>query len=187
MFWFVLREESGISFQQHPPSVVVVVVVLYSKLATKRIYWNPSLQLSEWQQRRLLLRFASAVENYKQVIWSCSGKEEWEWGGNPFACQRAHSCIFPSAAASSTFHVFPPLQFTMFNCQKKKKTERKRCRYHGGSWTQNKVQPCLWQKHAFVWGLGNVGQFITSLPSFAVSDIPRDSSLSSQVIALFLS
>lgn len=181
MFWFVLREESGISFQQHPPSVVV----LYSKLATKRIYWNPSLQLSEWQRRHLLLRFASAVENYKQPIWSCSGKEEWEWGETLLPAKE-HSRVFSPPLPPLPPIFFPPLRFTIFSCQRKKKKreERKRCRYHGGSWSQTKVQPCLWQKHAFVWGLSNVGQFMTSLPSFAVSDVPWDSSLSSQVIFL---
>lgn len=43
-------------------------------------------------------------------------------------------------------------------------------------------------KACFGWGIDcNVGQLITSLPFFLVSDIPWDSSLSSQALALFLS
>lgn len=60
--------------------------------------------------------------------------------------------------------------------QKKGKRKKKKC------------SPVYDKKHAFVWGLHcNVGHFITSLLFLAVSDIPWDSSLSSQALALFLS
>ena len=52
---------------------------------------------------------------------------------------------------------------------------------------EKKCSPVYDKKHAFVWELHcNVGHFITSLLFLAVSDIPWDSSLSSQALALFL-
>lgn len=123
MFWFVLREESGVSFQQHPPSVVVVVVVLYSKLATKRIYWNPSFPLSEWQQRQLLLRLVSAMENYKQLIWSCSGKDEWEWGETLLPAKE-HSRVF-SPPPPSPPPMFSPLRDSPSSAVKEKREREK--------------------------------------------------------------
>lgn len=173
----------------HPSSISCWFWICYENILLKPIV------LGDWVTGNATRVLSSVYveNNNKKIIplWcSVKGRQEMNQRGKPFSVPKGTSihlplcCLLRFLLFLPLHHLSSPIRFTIASCQKKNRM--KRCRYHGGRWSE--VQPWVGQKHARVWGFHcNVRQFISIPLFFPVSDIPWDSSLSSQALALFLS
>lgn len=157
-------------------------IVVHSKLVKGNNLLKPILWIEWVTARDAVLAFVCAKVFYRvQGLGDGSEKE-----GKPYSLPKITTMYFPLSLPP------PPLVFLPL-CRSpswavKKRKERERFCYHGGGWSREKCIPVGYRIMLLFWGLcGDIGQFITSLLSSAVSDIPWNSSLSFQALTLFSS